>query len=577
MPAAAVRLAFPTAASRTEHRFWQAAYAPGVPGDVDLDRYPSLNEYFDEAVIKYAERPCLVSARTEMSYARLGRLVSALAAWLQAQGVRKGDRVAIMLPNSMQYPVAIFAALRIGAVVVNVNPLYTARELHHQLLDSGAETILVMEMFARTVQQALEGTRVKRVLLTQMGDLLSDGLNLKGKAINFAIRRVKKMVPDYVLPQAVWLNEALRIGGRLTVHRPLVLADDLAFLQYTGGTTGVSKGAMLTHGNVLANCLQGMAFSKPMLEGERLTAVTMIPLYHVYSLSANCLVFMGLGGRNILISNPRDTKLILRSLEGEHFHCIAGVNTMFAALLDTPEFCSRDFSALKATFAGGMATHPSVAERWRQVTGCAIYEGYGLTECSPIVSMQPMERGKVPDHFSGTIGVPVPSTDVRLRRDDGSWAALGEPGEICVRGPQVMQGYWKRPEETAKVLDGQGWLATGDVGVFDEQGFLKIVDRKKDMILVSGFNVYPNEIEAVIAAHPLVKEVAAVGVPDEIAGERIKVVVVPREPSLTVEDVIAHCRANLTGYKIPRIVQIRDTELPKTPVGKILRRELRDA
>ncbi|TAL22601.1 MAG: long-chain fatty acid--CoA ligase, partial [Aquabacterium sp.] len=350
---------------------------------------------------------------------------------------------------------------------------------------------------------------------------------------------------------------------------------DLAFLQYTGGTTGVSKGAMLTHGNILANCQQAHAFAEGQLTGEVETIVTLIPLYHIFSLTVNCLIFLGLGGRNILVSNPRDVKLVMMSLKGENFSGISGVNTMFASLLENPDFCKRDFSKLKLAMAGGMALHRSVAERWKAVTGNSISEGYGLTECAPVVTTQPVDISKPVPTFTGTIGVPVPSTEVRIRRDDGSWADVGEAGELCVRGPQVMKGYWQRPEETAKVLDAEGWLATGDVAVMDEKGFLKIVDRKKDMILVSGFNVYPNEIEDIVAMHPGVKEVAAVGVPDEVAGERVKIIVVKRDPALTKEAIIEHCRANLTGYKIPRIIEFRETELPKTPVGKILRRELR--
>ena len=459
---------------------------------------------------------------------------------------------------------------------MNVNPLYTARELNHQLKDSGAETIIVMENFASTLQEALGGTQVKRIVLTQIGDLLSDGwLNPKGRALNYVIRKVQKMVPAYNLPGAVWMRDALKAGGKVQVKRPEVQPEDLAFLQYTGGTTGVAKGAMLTHRNVLANCQQALAFAEGQLTGETETVVTPLPLYHIFSLTVNCLIFMALGGRNILIANPRDTKRVMMILKKENFSGITCVNTLYASFLDDPDFRKRDFSNLKLAVAGGMALQRSIAERWKEVTGNSIVEGYGLTECSPIVTQAPVDISNPGPAFTGSIGVPVPSTEVRCRREDGSWADINEPGELCVRGPQVMKGYWQRPEDTAKTIDVEGWLATGDIAVMDEKGFLKIVDRKKDMILVSGFNVYPNEIEDVIAMHPDVKEVAAVGVPDEVAGERVKVIIVPRTPTLTKEAVIEHCRKNLTGYKIPRVVEFRDTELPKTPVGKILRRELR--
>ena len=558
------------------NRIWLSSYVEGVPHDIDVNKYTSLSQYFDECINKFRTRPSFVSIGTEMTYDRLDRLVKAFASWLQSQGVKKGDRVAIMLPNTFQYPVCLFAVLRIGAVVVNVNPLYTARELNHQLKDSGAETIIVMENFASTLQEAMAGTKIKRVVLTQIGDLLSDGmLNLKGRALNFALRKVQKMVPAYKLPGAVWIRDALQAGASVKLKPADVNAEDLAFLQYTGGTTGVAKGAMLTHRNVLANCQQALAFAEGQLTGDAETVVTPLPLYHIFSLTVNCLIFMALGGRNILIANPRDTKRVMMILKKENFSGITCVNTLYSSFLDDPDFRKRDFSNLKLAVAGGMALQRSIAERWKEVTGNSIVEGYGLTECSPIVTQAPVDITKPGPAFTGSIGVPVPSTEVRCRREDGSWANIGEPGELVVRGPQVMKGYWMRPEDTANAIDSEGWLATGDIAVMDELGFLKIVDRKKDMILVSGFNVYPNEIEDVIAMHPDVKEVAAVGVPDEVAGERVKVIIVPRNPGLTKEDIIAHCRKNLTGYKIPRIVEFRDTELPKTPVGKILRRELR--
>ncbi|HEX5311377.1 AMP-binding protein [Aquabacterium sp.] len=560
----------------TTNRIWLSSYVQGVPADIDLHKYKSMNQYFDECISKYRERTAFVSIGTEMSYGRLESLVNAFAGWLQSQGIKKGDRVAIMSPNLFQYPVCLFAILRIGAVVVNVNPLYTVRELNHQLKDSGAETIIVMENFAKTVQDSLAGTQIKRVVLTQLGDLLSDGINLKGKALNFMVRKVQKMVPAYNLPKAIWIRDALKAGAKVKVKPAEVKPEDLAFLQYTGGTTGVAKGAMLTHSNVLANCQQAFAWIGTQMTGDVETIVTPLPLYHIYSLTVNCLIFLGLGGRNVLIANPRDTKRVMMILKNENFSAISCVNTLFASFLDDPDFQKRDFSGLKLALAGGMALQRAVAERWKEVTGNSIVEGYGLTECSPIVTMNPVDVSKPMPVFTGSIGLPAPSTEVRIRNEDGSWANVGEPGELCVRGPQVMKGYWQRPEETAKVIDSEGWLATGDVAVMDEKGFVKIVDRKKDMILVSGFNVYPNEIEDVIAMHPDVKEVAAIGVPDPVAGERVKVVIVPRTPGLTKESVLEHCRKNLTGYKIPRIVEFRETELPKTNVGKILRRELRD-
>jgi long-chain acyl-CoA synthetase len=561
----------------TTNRIWLSSYVKGVAHDIDLNKYQSLNDYFDECINKFRDRPGFVSIGTEMSNDLFERRVKAFAGFLQSKGVKKGDRVAIMLPNTLQYPVTLFAVLRLGAVVVNVNPLYTARELQHTLKDSGAETIIVMETFAKTLEEAKPGTQVKTVVLTQIGDLLAEGwFNPKGWALNFVLRKVQKMVPAYSLPGAIWYRDALAAGGKVSLKPVKVEQQDLAFLQYTGGTTGVAKGAMLTHLNVLANCQQALAFAEGQLTGETETVVTLIPMYHIFSLTVNGLIFMALGGRNILIANPRDTKRVMMILKNEKFSGITGVNTLFSSFLDDPAFAKLDFSKLKLSVAGGMALQRNVAERWKQVTKTSIVEGYGLTECSPIVTQAPVDISKEQPTFTGSIGVPVPSTEVRCRREDGSWADIGEPGELCVRGPQVMKGYWMRPEATAEVLDADGWLATGDIAVCDEKGFFKIVDRKKDMILVSGFNVYPNEIEDVVASHPGVKEVAAIGVPDPVAGERVKVIVVPRDASLTKESILEHCRKNMTGYKIPRIVEFRTTELPKSPVGKILRRELRD-
>ncbi|BCZ78129.1 long-chain-fatty-acid--CoA ligase [Paraburkholderia terrae] len=553
---------------------WYASYAPDVPREIDVSQYASLVEFFDECTTRFRQRVAYVSVGESLTYAELARKATAFAAYLQSIGVKPGDRVAIMLPNTFQYPIALFGALKAGAIVVNVNPLYTVRELSHQLKDSAAQTIIVFENFAKTVEDSLPGTRVQNVIVTGLGDLLKDGLNLKGKLINFMLRHVKKLVPAYNLPQAVPLLDALATGYKRTLAPVQISPNDLAFLQYTGGTTGVAKGAMLTHRNMVANLLQAKVWAEGQLTDEIETVLTPLPLYHIYSLTVNAMIFMGLGGRNILIANPRDIKMVMKILRNETFTGITAVNTLYNAFLDNEEFRQRDFSKLKLAMAGGMAMQKAVADRFREVTGKPIIEGYGLTECSPIVSMNPVDLKHMRE-FDGSIGLPAPSTQVRFRKDDGSWANIGEPGELCVQGPQVMKGYWNRPDETAKVLDDDGWLATGDIGVMDSRGYIRLIDRKKDMILVSGFNVYPNEIEDVIAMHPDVREVAAIGIPDVAQGERVKVFVVRRNPSLTEEQVIAHCRKNLTGYKVPKVVEFRD-ELPQTNVGKILRRELRD-
>ncbi|SDH62055.1 long-chain acyl-CoA synthetase [Paraburkholderia steynii] len=553
---------------------WYASYAPDVPREIDVSQYASLVEFFDECTTRFRERVAYVSVGESLTYAELARKATAFAAYLQSIGVKPGDRVAIMLPNTFQYPIALFGALKAGAIVVNVNPLYTVRELSHQLKDSAAQTIIVFENFAKTVEDSLPGTRVQNVIVTGLGDLLKDGLNLKGKLINFMLRHVKKLVPAYNLPQAVPLLDALATGYKRTLAPVQISPNDLAFLQYTGGTTGVAKGAMLTHRNMVANLLQAKVWAEGQLTDDIETVLTPLPLYHIYSLTVNAMIFMGLGGRNILIANPRDIKMVMKILRNETFTGITAVNTLYNAFLDNEDFRQRDFSKLKLAMAGGMAMQKAVADRFREVTGKPIIEGYGLTECSPIVSMNPVDLKHMRE-FDGSIGLPAPSTQVRFRKDDGSWANIGEPGELCVQGPQVMKGYWNRPDETAKVLDDDGWLATGDIGVMDSRGYIRLIDRKKDMILVSGFNVYPNEIEDVIAMHPDVREVAAIGIPDVAQGERVKVFVVRRNPSLTEEQVIAHCRKNLTGYKVPKVVEFRD-ELPQTNVGKILRRELRD-
>ncbi|RFU47964.1 AMP-binding protein [Paraburkholderia sp. DHOC27] len=553
---------------------WYASYPPGVPHEIDVNQYESIPQFFDECTAKFRERVAYVSVGASLTYGELARKATAFAAYLQTIGVKPGERVAIMLPNTFQYPVALFGALKAGAVVVNVNPLYTVRELAHQLKDSGAQTIVVFENFAKTLEDALPGTRVQNVIVTGLGDLLADGLNLKGRLLNFMLRHVKKMVPAYRLPQAVRLLDALASGYRQPLTPVPPNHADIAFLQYTGGTTGVAKGAMLTHRNIIANLLQAKVWSESQLGGDIETVLTPLPLYHIYSLTVNALIFMGLGGRNILIANPRDMKRVMMIIRHEKFTGITAVNTLYNAFLENEEFRRRDFSDLKLAMAGGMATQKAVAERFKAVTGKPIVEGYGLTECSPIVSMNPVDLQNMRD-FEGSIGLPAPSTQVRFKKEDGHWANIGEAGELCVKGPQVMKGYWNRPDETAKVFDDDGWLATGDIGVMDSRGFMRLIDRKKDMILVSGFNVYPNEIEDVVAMHPDVREVAAIGIPDAVQGERVKIFVVARNPSLTAEQLIDYCRKHLTGYKVPKLVEFRD-ELPQTNVGKILRRALRD-
>ncbi|SAK76897.1 AMP-dependent synthetase and ligase [Caballeronia hypogeia] len=554
---------------------WYASYPPDVPREIDPARYRSLAHFFDESVARFRDQVAFVSLGSELSFAALGAKAHAFASYLQDIGVKPGDRVALMMPNTLAYPVALFGTLIAGAIVVNVNPLYTVRELSHQLKDSGAQTIVVFENFAKTLQDAQPGSRIRNVIVTGLGDLLGRGLNVKGRAIDLYLRHVKKQVPAYALPDAVRLPHALALGARRAFEAVRTGHGDIALIQYTGGTTGVAKGAMLTHRNVIANLLQALAWTRGVLVDGREIVVTPLPLYHIYSLTANALVSVAVGARNVLIVNPRDIDALVRTLRHENFTTITALNTLYSALMDHEEFRRRDFSALKLAMAGGMATQRAVAERFRAMTGRALVEGYGLTECSPLVCATPLERQGA-DSFDGTIGLPVPSTLVRLRRDDGSWANIGEPGELCVHGPQVMKGYWNRPEETAGVIDAHGWLATGDVGVMDARGFVTLIDRKKDMMIVSGFNVYPNEIEDVLAAHPKVRAVAAVGVPDPVTGERVKAFVVRRDASLSVEELLKFARLHLTGYKVPSYVEFRDA-LPLTTIGKVLRRELRDA
>ncbi len=549
---------------------WLAHYPSGVPSEIDPTRYTSVAAMLLECCDRFRHRPAFSNMGRTISYGDLDRLSTALAAFfVNDLKLAKGDRIAIMMPNLLQYPITIMAALRAGLTVVNVNPLYTARELRHQLEDSGASAIVVVDNFAHTVAEVVGGTHCKHIICTGIGDLLGFP---KSAITNFVVRHVKKMVPAYSLPQAIRFNAAIGSGTRSKLPKIDISPEDLAFLQYTGGTTGVAKGAMLTHRNMISNMLQASAWLTPVVrEGEE-TVITALPLYHIFALTANFLTFARSGGFNILITNPRDMPGFVKTLKNSHFTALTGVNTLFAGLLNTPGFDQVDFSKLHLTLGGGMAVQRAVADRWKKVTGCTLAEAYGLTETSPAACINPLDLAE----YNGSIGMPVPSTDVSIRDDEGHPQPVGGVGELCVRGPQVMKGYWNRPEETAKVLDADGWLRTGDIARMDDKGYFYIVDRKKDMILVSGFNVYPNEIEDVVALMPGVLEVAAVGVPDEKSGEAVKLVIVKKDPALTADDVLKHCKANLTGYKQPRHVEFRDS-LPKTNVGKILRRELRDA
>ena len=556
----------------THDRPWLASYPAGVPAEVDVDEYPSIVSVLQAALAKYRDRPAFSSLGKTITYAEVDRLSASFAAYLLGElKLKRGDRVAIMMPNCLQYPIALFGVLRAGLTVVNVNPMYTARELRHQLDDAGATVILVMDNFAHTVQEVLHETPVKHVITTALGDRLDFP---KRVIVNFVVRNIKKMVPDYDIPHAVRFNDVMAAGAKLPFSDADVQIEsgDIAFLQYTGGTTGVAKGAMLTHRNLVANMQQASAWLGDNVRAGEETIITALPLYHIFALTANGLVFMKMGGLNYMITNPRDMKGFVKELQKTRFTAITGVNTLFNGLLNTPGFDRVDFSKLRLTLGGGMAVQRAVAERWKQVTGCTLVEAYGLTETSPAACINPMDL----KDYNGSIGLPIPSTDACVKDEDGNVLPVGEIGELCIRGPQVMRGYWNRPDETAAVMDADGWLHTGDMARMDERGFFYIVDRKKDMILVSGFNVYPNEIEDVIAMMPQVLEVAAVGVPDEKSGEAVKVVIVPKDPSLTAEQVIAHARANLTGYKRPHYVEFRK-ELPKTNVGKILRRELRES
>jgi len=548
-------------------KIWLKSYPKGVPAEIDPNRYKSVVEVFDESVKKYAERPAYHNMGKTITFGDLEKASRDFGAWLQSKGLAKGARVALMMPNVLQYPVSIFGALRAGYTVVNVNPLYTPRELEHQLRDSGAEVIVILENFATTLQQVVKNTPVKHIVVASLGDMLG----LKGMIVNLVVRHVKKMVPAYDLPGSIRFNVALAQGAQHELRRVEVGPDDIAFLQYTGGTTGVAKGAMLLHRNIVANLEQVAAWFAPVLGDAAIVVIAPLPLYHIFCLTANCLVFMKLGGCNVLITNPRDIHGFVKELGKHEFNAITGVNTLFNGLLNDPDFAKLDFSNLKFTIGGGMAVQKAVAERWKEVTGTVLVEGYGLTETSPVATANPLTA----DEFSGAIGMPVSSTEVAIKNEDGKSLPINEVGEICIKGPQVMKGYWQRPEDTAKSIDKDGYFATGDIGYMDEQGYVRIVDRKKDMVLVSGFNVYPNEVEGVVAEHPGVLECAVIGVPDEKSGEVVKLFVVRKDASLTEAALRKHCEEHLTGYKRPRFIEFRD-ELPKTNVGKILRRALRD-
>ncbi len=553
----------------SQERPWFKSYPQGVPQQVDLEQYRSIVSVFDEAISKYRDRPAFRNFGKTLTYGEIERLSRQFAAYLLGElKLKKGDRVAIMMPNCLQYPIAIFGVLRAGLTVVNVNPMYTPRELKHQLVDSGASVLLVVDNFGKTAQEALAGTQVKQVVTTALGDMVGFP---KGAIVNFMLKYVKKMVPDYDIPGAVRFKDTLTLGQLHTLPDVDIDSGDIAFLQYTGGTTGVAKGAMLTHRNLVANMQQAGVWVGTGLDYGNEVIITALPLYHIFALTANCLVFMKLGGLNHLITNPRDMPGFVKELKATRFTAITGVNTLFNGLLNTPGFEEVDFSNLKMTLGGGMAVQRAVAEKWKKVTGVTLVEAYGLTETSPAACINPMDL----HDYNGAIGLPVPSTDACLKDDDDKVVPVGEVGELCIKGPQVMKGYWRRPEETANVMDADGWLHTGDMAKMDENGFFYIVDRKKDMILVSGFNVYPNEVEDVIAGLPGVLEVAAIGIPDDKSGEAVKVFIVKKDPALTAEQVKAFCRDNLTGYKQPRHIEFR-TELPKTNVGKILRKELRE-
>jgi len=546
---------------------WLSSYPPGVPANIDLGAYHSIVDILEESCNKYKDRMAYHNMGAELTYAELDYHSRNFAASLQDMGLQHGDRIALMMPNVLQYPVALFGALRAGLVVVNTNPMYTARELRHQLVDSGAKAIVVVENFASVLQSVRDEVPLEHIITTGVGDLLDFPKSL---LVNFVLRHVKKAVPRWSLPGSVKFQDVLDKGTKLPLRPVNVSFEDTAFLQYTGGTTGVAKGAMLTHRNIVANLLQARAWLAQLDDSHEII-ITALPLYHIFALTANCLTFLYLGGSNILITDPRDMPGFVKELGRHPFTALTGVNTLFNGLLHTPGFADLDFSTLKLCLGGGMAVQKAVADRWKKVTGITLLEAYGLTETSPAACINPVTL----EDYNGFIGVPISSTEGCIKNDEGELLPVGETGELCIRGPQVMKGYWQRPNATDEVIDAEGWLHTGDIACMNEQGFFKIVDRKKDMILVSGFNVYPNEIEDVVALHPKVLEVAAIGVPDEKSGEVVSLFVVKKEPSLTKDEVIAFCKENLTGYKRPRYIEFLE-DLPKSNVGKILRRELRD-
>jgi long-chain acyl-CoA synthetase len=548
---------------------WLSRYPSDVPEQINPDQYPSLVEMFEQSIHKYADQPAFVNMGSVMTFRKLEERSRAFAAYLQNElKLQKGDRVAIMMPNLLQYPIALFGVLRAGLIAVNVNPLYTPRELEHQLNDADAKAIVIVSNFANTLEQVVDKTPIKHVVLTSLGQMLPTA---KGTIVDFVVKYVKGMVPKYDLPGAISFKKALSKGRRLQYVKPFMTGDDIAFLQYTGGTTGVAKGAILTHRNMIANVMQAKGMYAPVLNEGRELVVTALPLYHVFALTVNCLLFIEMGGQNLLITNPRDIPGFVKELQKYPFTAITGVNTLFNALINNEDFHELDFRGLRLAVGGGMAVQRAVAEQWKKTTGCFLLEGYGLTECSPLVAAYPHDLTE----YNGSIGLPVPSTEVRIVDEDGNPVEGDGKGELQVRGPQVMQGYWQRAEATKEVINQEGWLSTGDIVEFDNDGFLHIVDRKKDMILVSGFNVYPNEIEDVVALNDKVLEVAAIGEANEASGEIVKIFVVKKDNSLTKEEIIEHCRQHLTGYKIPKRVEFRE-DLPKTNVGKILRRVLRE-
>jgi long-chain acyl-CoA synthetase len=553
-------------------KIWLKQYPAGVPAEIDVNQYPSLVALFDDSFRRYADRTAYKFMGKTITFREVDQASAAFAGWLQAQGLARGDRVAVMMPNVPQYPVAVAAILRAGLVVVNVNPLYTPRELEHQLKDSGAKAIVILENFASVLQQVMAAVPTKKVVLASMGDMLGFPKSL---IVNYVVRKAKKLVPAFDLPGAVRFNDALAQGRGKPFKPADVGPDDIAVLQYTGGTTGVSKGAVLLHRNLVANILQSEAWYQPALKkipaGEQIVTICALPIYHIFGFNTNMMLAMRMGGSNILIANPRDLPAVFKQLQGEKFHSFPAVNTLFNAMANHPDFGSVDWSGLVISIGGGMAVQSATAKLWLEKTGCPIIEGYGLSETSPSATCNPVDSTA----YSGNIGLPMPNTELKLIDDDGREVPMGTPGEIAIKGPQVMAGYWQRPDETAKVMTDDGFFRSGDIGIVDERGYFKIVDRKKDMILVSGFNVYPNEVEDVVTQMPGILECAAVGIADAKAGEAVKLVCVRKDPQITEAQVRAYCEANLTGYKRPKIVEFRN-DLPKTPVGKILRRELRD-